>query len=295
MKWIWLGVLGALASGCAYESGYYERTYYPQAQTAPAPPPVSSYSIPPTNPKGAVHVMSLGAEQLPAQQGQPANYLHLRIAPENRSDDVAWTVDPNEQALSVGGASVAPSFAETSAGGPVLTLAKGAHGYMDVYYPAPAPGTRATLAWRIHRGTELAAGTTDFATGASPEAAYAYQAAPSSNVYVGVGLGWWWPSYYYGWGSPWWWGDPWYWHYPRYYGYYGGGYYGRGYYGGGYYSGRGYYGGARGYSGGRVYSPSSGSWRGGSGGGSYGGGVRAAPAAPSGGSSGGGWRGGGRR
>src|SRR5689334_20264751 len=120
MKWIWLGVLGAVASGCAYESGYYERSYYPPpAETAP---PVSTYSIPANNPKGSVHVLSLGTEQFPVQAGQPSSYLHIRIAPENGSDDAAWTVNPNEQILVVAGASVAPTFSETSTGTPVLTV-----------------------------------------------------------------------------------------------------------------------------------------------------------------------------
>src|SRR3954467_11200951 len=148
MKWIWLGVLGGGAPGCAYESGYYERSYYPPAETAP--PPVSNYSIPTTNPRGAVYVLSLGAEQLPVAAGQPTSYLHLRIAPENRTDDVVWTVNPNEQMLSVPGGNVAPSFAESSAGTPVLSVSKGAHGYLDVYYVAPAPGTRVSLAWKVH-------------------------------------------------------------------------------------------------------------------------------------------------
>jgi len=296
MKWIWLGVLGAVASGCAYESGYYERTYYPQ--TAETAPPVSQYSIPATNPRGSVTVLSLGPEQLPVAAGQPTSYLHLRIAPENKTDDVAWTVNPNEQLLAVPGGSVNPSFAESSTGTPVLTLAKGSHGYMDLYYLAPSAGNRVSLSWKVHRGTEVAGGSTDFDRIVTPDSAYARYAPTGSNVYVGVGLGWWWPSYYW-WGDPWWgWGSAGYWpyYYPRYYGYHG--YYGRPYYGGywgrGYYGGGGYYGG-HGYSGGRVYVPSTGSWRGGG----YGG-MHAAPtgggghAAPSGGG-GGGWRGGGGR
>jgi hypothetical protein len=285
MKWIWLGILGAVASGCAYDSGYYERSYYPPpaAETAP---PVSTYSIPANDPRGSVHVLSLGNEQFP---GQSTSYLHLRLAPENRSDDVAWTVDPNEQTLAGPSGSVKPSFAETSTGTPVLTLTKGSHGYMDVYYPAPAAGTRVSLAWKVRRGTEVASGSTEFDRVASTQTAYAnYEPVAGPNVYVG--LGWWWPSYYW-WGDPYWWGwgGPWYWHYP-YYGFHGGYY--RGYYGHPYYGVHGYYGGARyyggvhgGYGGGRVYVPSGGGWRGGGGGGMH--------AAPSGG--GGGWRGGGGR
>src|SRR5205814_698948 len=105
-----------------------------------------------------VHVMSLGVEQLPVAAGQPSSYLHLRIAAENTSDAVTWTVDPNEQTLGAG----PPSFAEASAGGPVLTLAKGARGYLDVYYPATAAGGRVALAWKVRRGTEVASGSTEF-------------------------------------------------------------------------------------------------------------------------------------
>jgi hypothetical protein len=189
-----------------------------------------------------------------------------------------------------GGATAAASFAEASAGGPVLTLNKGAHGYLDVYYPSPPTGAaRVTLAWKVRRGSDPVAGTTDFDRVASPDPAYAssYEPVYGPQVYVGLGTGWWWwPDYY-------WWGGPFWWHYPRYYGYYG--------YGGGYY--RGYYGG-RGYGngGGRVYTPGrgAGGWRGGGGGGgstvhaapSGGGGGGGGGSRGGGGGGGGGWRGG---
>jgi hypothetical protein len=298
MRSLWLVVLGAFAtvSGCAYDS-VYERTSTatPSEETGP---PVSTYPVPTTDPRGTVHVISLGAERLPVAAGQPDSYLHLRLAAENRADDATWMLDPNDQLLTFAGGSLPPSFAEASAGGPVLTVNKGAHGYLDVYYPAPPPTgpNRVTLAWKLRRGNELVAGTTDFDRIATPDPAYArYEPVYGPHVYVGLGLGWWWWPDYYLWGNPFW------WHYPRYYGYYGGhGYYG-GYYGGhGYYGGRGYYGGGGysggGYSGGRVIAPPSGGggWRGGGSGGA----VRAAPSggggsAPSGGKSG--WRGGGRR
>lgn len=263
MKAIWLAVLGAVAtaSGCAYESSYYESTSYPtnEAQT----PPVSSYSVPTTDPKGAVHVISLGVERLPVAQGQPDSFLHLRIAAENRNDDAPWRIDPNEQSLAVGGGAASPAFAEASGGGPVLTLAKGAHGYLDVFYPAPAAGpvNRVTLSWKLRRGNEVVPGSTDFDRIATADQVYGrYEPVRGPNVYVGLGLGWWWwPDYYWWGGGPYWWGRP-YWGYPHYYGYYGPRYYG-GYYGRGYYGGRGSYGG------GRVYTPSTGGWRGGGGGG----------------------------
>jgi len=278
MKAMRLAVLGAVAtaSGCAYESAYYSSTTaYPSNQGDPsnqaAAPPVSSYSVPPTNPKGSVHVISLGVERLPVAAGQPDSYLHLRIAAENKSDDAAWTVDPNEQALAAGGGTMQPAFAEASGGGPVLTLAKGAQGYLDVFYPAPPAGgaNRVTLSWKLRRGNEVVPGSTDFDRIATPDPVYSrYEPVHGPHVHVGVGLGWWWPDYYWGWGwgGPWW-GSPW-WGYPRYYGFYGRGYYG-GYYGRGYYGG--YYGSGRGYGGGRTYAPSSGTWRGGGSGSATGG------------------------
>src|SRR6185295_4216995 len=224
----------ATASGCAYESAYYDSTTsYPASEQAT--PPVSSYSIPQTDPKGSVHVISLGTERLPVAAGQPDSFLHLRIAAENRADDAPWTVDPNDQTLASGGGSLPASFAEASGGGPVLTLAKGAHGYLDVFYPAPppAPGaaTRVSLSWKIHRGNEVVPGSTDFDRIATPDPAYSrYEPVAGPHVYVGMGLGWWWWPDYYAWGGPWW-GRPW-WGYPGFYGGYYGGYYGRGYYGG---------------------------------------------------------------
>ena len=300
---VWLGVLVAVATaaGCAYDRTYERGGGYPAGENATGPP-VSSYSIPATDPRGSVHVISLGAEKLPVAAGQPDSYVHLRIAAENRGDDTVWMVDPNEQVLTHPGGSVPASFAEASTGGPVLTLKKGQQGYLDVYYPAPpAEGpNRITLAWRLRRGSEAVPGTTDFDRVASPQPGYAayYQPVHGPHVHVGLGLGWWWwPDYYF-------WNHGPYWHpYPRFWGYYGGywcGYYpyhryGR-YYDRGYYGGRGgYYGPSRSNFGGSL---GGGGWRGGGGGG-------AAPAtAPSGGGGGGssapgssnksGWRGGGR-
>jgi hypothetical protein len=286
----WLGLLVAAtaASGCALDNAY-ERGAPAGENTGP---PVSSYSVPSNDPRGSVHVISLGAERLPVQQGQPDTYVHLRIAAENRGDDAVWTLDPNDQALTHAGGSVPAAFAEASTGGPVLTLKKGAQGYLDVYYPAPPANgpPRITLAWRLRRGDEVVPGTTDFDRVASPQPGYAsyYQPVQGPHVHVGLGLGWWWwPDYYF-----WNYGPYWY-PYPRHYGYYRP--YWGGYWGGGYYGRGGYYGGGynRGYSGGGYGGPSLGGGGSGSGGWRGGGGGGATRAAPSGGSSGGGRSGGG--
>jgi hypothetical protein len=284
-KAIWLGLsmLAATTAGCAFETYEHEPAYPAQE----AGPPVAIYPVPPGAPRGSVNVMSLGIERLPVPAGQPDSFLHVRIAAENTGDDVPWLLDPNDQVLTAPGQSAAPSFAEGSAGGPVVRLAKGARGYLDVFYPAP-PVNQVTLAWKLHRGNEVVPGSTALDRVTAPDqSSVGYEPAYGPQVHVGIGLGWWWwPDYYLWWHGPFWWGG-----YPRYWGW--GGYYhpryyggGRGYYGGG----RGYYGGGRGYYGGGG----GGNWR--SGGGGHSGG--AGHAAPSGGGShggGGGWRSGGHR
>src|SRR6185369_17443304 len=99
---VWLIVLLAstAASGCAYRAGYETRGGPPADETGP---PVSTYPIPandPAGPKGSVNVISLGSERLPVAAGQPDMYLHVRLAAENTSDGVTWTLDPNDQLLS---------------------------------------------------------------------------------------------------------------------------------------------------------------------------------------------------
>jgi hypothetical protein len=270
----WLLVLLAsmTGSGCAYRAAYETRGAPPTDETGP---PVSTYPIPandPTGPKGSVNVISLGSERLPVAAGQPDTYLHVRVAAENTADGVTWTLDPNDQLLSAGGASMQPAFAEASGGGPVLTLNAGGRGYLDVYYPVPASTApaRVSLTWRLQRGSDNVAGATDLDRVAGPDPSYAYYQPYGPNVYMGFGLGyWWWPDYYFWHRGPFW--SP----YPRYLGYgyggYRGGFYGRSGWGGGTHFG--------GYSGGRG-----GGWSVPSGGGGGGGGGSKS-----------GWRGGGRR
>jgi hypothetical protein len=243
--WLFALLVSASASGCAYRAGY-------EAQSGPSGeetgPPVSSYPIPtndPSGPKGSVNVISLGTERLPVAAGQPDMYLHVRLAAENTSDGVTWTLDPNDQTLASGGNALAPSFAEASTGGPVLTLAAGSRGYLDVFYPVPASSapTRLSLGWHLQRGNEPVAGTTDLDRVQGPDPTYAYYQPYGPNVYLGFGMGyWWWPDYYFWHHGPYW------WPYPRQFGY-------RSYWGGGWGWGGGYRGG---FYGGHVRSP--GNW-----------------------------------
>jgi hypothetical protein len=287
--------LGAAAlalaiAGCAHEQTDYRPRGAQQARDQG--PPAAIYPLPAGAPRGTVYVASLGGERLGAAAGQPEYFLHLRVAAENTSDDTPWTIDANDQVLTLaGGAAARPTYAVSSKGGSALTLARGERGQLDVYYPLPGAGDppKAFLAWTVRRGGEAVAQTTEFdrVAGRDPEYAYAYDYRPAyrSSVVVGFGPSWWWG----GWGPYGWsyWDSPWGWHHPGFY-------YHRPYrpYYGGYGGGPRYYGGGGGGGGSFVAPPASsrGSWRGGggsSGGGSFGG------SPPAGGSSGGsrrGWR-----
>lgn len=254
-----------------------------QAAGAENAPSASGYNIPAEDGKGTAYVMSLGGEKLPVPNGAPL-YLHLRLAVANDKDDGPWVIDARDQTvvMAQGQAPMAASFAEGSGGSPLVTVAPGAKGTLDLYYALPqgVDPTRVSFNWRVNRPSAPYAQETVFERQQSAEPlppAYAYRPVYSSRIHLSVGPGWWWGPYWgMGWGGGYGYGayDPFYYGYGP--GYWGGGYgYGRGFYGGGYYGG-GYYGGGRyGGSGGAYRAPPSGGgggWRGDSGGGFRGGG-----------------------
>jgi hypothetical protein len=205
-----IGFAGAVvllvASGCAHQR--------PAPLLPPPPedtgPPVSSYGVPANDPKGMLHVVSFGLEPLPTGPGgQAQGYLHLRLAAVNSSDAEVWRLDPNDQLLLHGNRELPAAFAEASTGGPVLALARATRGYLDVYYPLVTPAeSKLTLAWRLHRGGQVLAQTTDFLripSERSPSYAY-YQPADVPHVSTGMGPGsWWWTDYYFWNQGPCWW------------------------------------------------------------------------------------------
>jgi hypothetical protein len=169
----------------------------------PTGPPVSSYRVPADGPKGMVHVVSLGRETLPAATGQPRVYLHLRLAAVNGSDDQSWMLDPREQLLTDGQRTLPPAFSESSTGTPVVQLARATRGFLDLYYPVltssgPEPA-RVTLAWRLRRGEQMVALSTDFERGLEHSSGYAYY-RPADEAHLATGMGsgsWWWSDYYF--------------------------------------------------------------------------------------------------
>jgi len=199
--------LAFAAVGCATETTFSRPVSEPQsAFQAPAAP----YPIPAADPKGTAYVVSLGGESMPTPSGTPGFYLHLRIAAENRSDAVAWTIDTRDQVVNLGAGPVQPTYAQGSSGGSAVTLAQGQHGYLDVFYPLPAQGSpgRATLSWLVRRGSEPVTGTTPFELVPNQSPEYVdYRPAGIAVEY--------WPTGWWGWGFyPWLWGPG--WGYPYY-------------------------------------------------------------------------------
>ncbi len=212
---VWLALMTACTSvaACAHESSVRGFARPPETTG----PPISSYSVALAGsvPAGDVHVISFGEVRLAADPGQPQAYLHLRLAAENNIDDVRWTLDPNDQELISSGQAVLPSFAQASGKRPVLSLARGTRGTLDVYYPLPAAGdgARVTLAWRLRRGSKIVRTATVFDRVQSQSTVYVYyQPALGPTVYSSLGLDcWWWSDYYF------WHHDSLWWPYPRAY------------------------------------------------------------------------------
>lgn len=206
------------AWGCATETTTVRTMSQPPAQEDQTP--VASYPVPKTDPKGAAYVMSLGRESLASPAGAQALYLHLRLAVENKSDATAWTLDAHDQVVDLGGGPVEPTYARSSTGGSVVTVAPGQHDYLDLFYAMAAGSNppQAVLTWQVQRGSEAVSDSTPFALQSAQTPEYAYYQPVGVTVQY-------WPASWWGVGfyGPWWWGPGW-GPYP-YWGWYGGGYY----------------------------------------------------------------------
>jgi hypothetical protein len=217
--------VGVALTACGTQQTAYRPVAAGQGVLATGPN-VATYAVPPQAPQGRVQVVSLGGERL---QGQDDLFLHVRLDAENSGDATAWRIESHEQRLVLqGGAELPPSYATTSAGGPVLSLNRGQRGYVDLYYPLP-PGwdpPRLTLSWRVRRADQMVALATGLdrvsGRGGSYPAYGPHAYAPYEPYYgtryrthVGVHLG-------YGYDPFWGFYDP-FWYGPRYYGprYYG--------------------------------------------------------------------------
>lgn len=225
--------LAVATVGCATETTISRPVSGPPSAGFQAP--AAPYPIPAVDPKGTIYVMSFGGEPMPTPSATQGFYLHLRIAAENRSDAVSWTIETHDQAVSLGATPVQATYAQSSTGGPVLTLTQGQHGTLDIFYPLPSQGSpgQAILSWQVRRGSEPVTGITPFelVPNQSPE----YVDYRPAGVAVE-----WWPDWWWGVGFyPWLWGPGWGWGYP---------YWGRGYVHGGWGYGH----------------PGAGGWRGGS-------------------------------
>jgi hypothetical protein len=186
------------AAGCATHplTRYLPLSAY---RTTEAVFPAAPYSIDGDDQKGTVQLIAFDGERLPVGPRGAEVYLHLRLHAENRGDSTPWQLNPNDQILAGEGAQVSPAFAQTSAGPPVLTVTKGARGWLDLYYPLPDDHDPLDLAltWRVRRGDAVLAHRTHLLrmSGRDPEPPYEYVAAAAPPLFpTGLALGWWWPD-----------------------------------------------------------------------------------------------------
>jgi hypothetical protein len=146
---------------------------------------------------GTVQVVGLEARRLAAGPGQASLYLHVRLEADDHEASARWLFSPNEQLLSYDGALLAPAFAQTSTGRPVLGLDPGQGGWIDLFFPLPPERDpeNATVWWHVRRGAETFAGGTPLVlvSGRFPRYASPY---PSLAFYLtgSRALGWWWPE-----------------------------------------------------------------------------------------------------
>ncbi len=124
---------------------------------------IAQYEIPAANPKGKASITSMGRERLTGPGGQPETFLHIRLTAENATDPVPWTLDPSDMKVSFDGSSEEYSGCATGvATGSSLTVARGKHGVLDLYFPMGTEDRpiHAYFLWQIHRGGETVTAST---------------------------------------------------------------------------------------------------------------------------------------
>jgi hypothetical protein len=144
----------------------------------------ASLPIPSMAPQGNLHVMALGVERLAVPVGMPDSYLHVELALDNTTDTQPWTMSTSEQMVAIGGLSVGPTFARTSAGSSVLQVGANSHGTIDLYFPVTGQQPVVfNVNWRLHRGNEVITQAATFQAPAStmPES---YQPLPAPDLMV---------------------------------------------------------------------------------------------------------------
>jgi hypothetical protein len=198
----------ALLGGCTAATRYVP---VGAARTDEEVFPATPYALRGDPNTGTIHVVSMDGVRLPVGRGRPLLYLHVRLVGENRADPGTWRLNPNQQMLSYAGGLVSPAFSKSSGDHPVLTLAMGTRGTLDLYYPLPDHHDphEVTLWWRVQRESDTFTHTTSFLRTSGRdlppapgyyEPGYLADAAPFPS---GLALGWWWPDYYFhgGWSS----------------------------------------------------------------------------------------------
>jgi hypothetical protein len=139
--------LGLALGACSSDAYVYSPTTNTNATLEGKP--AAAYPIPPERPTGDVRIASIGFADL-AAKGVPeagkVRSIHVREIVENDSR-APWTIDTREQRLTIdeGDASRA-AFARAdpgSTGPPLVQVAPGATRAVDLFFPVPAPMSKA--------------------------------------------------------------------------------------------------------------------------------------------------------
>ncbi|HEY3351908.1 MAG TPA: hypothetical protein VGQ83_01545 [Polyangia bacterium] len=104
--------------------------------------PAEAYPIPPWQPRGEVRLVSLGLAnvQLQGVGGAATRVLRVRLIVTNAGGAVPWIIDTRAIVLSLSGVDRSlAAYAKADAGvPPVVQIAPGQRGTVDLYYPLPA-------------------------------------------------------------------------------------------------------------------------------------------------------------
>ena len=153
-------IAGAFVAGCAHKQAQtVDRSPSPKA-TKPrfGGPLVAQYAMPRGQPKGTVWIRSFGPQLLTGQRRWHGTFLHVSMEVENASDAVTWSLDPRDMKLNfVGSRRPIRARTKTMRTGTMLPIARGMHGYLDLYFPwnKRIRPLHVNFLWQLHRGSEI--------------------------------------------------------------------------------------------------------------------------------------------
>jgi hypothetical protein len=197
-----LAAAGGGAVACVPPSYVYRPTEMVNAQTNGFA--TARYPVPPESPRGDVYVTSFGVTNVDVAPGAKEPMLQVRLAVSNNNGGEPWTIDTRQQVVDLGAAGKSrAAYVNTNLqGSPLVTVASGSQGVLDLYYSLPAPMRAASAVphfdflWQVQIPGRAVAQRTPFERLQLEDVTVPVIYPP----FAAVGLGW----------GPFWWYDPFY-------------------------------------------------------------------------------------